>query len=198
MDNQEEQFGLAVKTLVEDFSEGNNSDALEQANSDGGSDYILKPEHTSCWIDVGEYTVYIVRRGDGVATEIYVKGQEGDEHPIDSVEVSVPAEVYRQLKTLGYDDDLGPDENGMAQRTEEDTENDKFTLRVKGPDFTTGRDEDGVSWKKLYDDEQQVCDICGHDNLNVFWLNLETYQASCISHVTEIRPATPTAIQSKE
>ena len=44
-----------------------------------GNDYTLQEDATSCWITVGNLSVYIVRTDEGVSVDIFAKGAEGGE-----------------------------------------------------------------------------------------------------------------------
>jgi hypothetical protein len=45
-----------------------------------GEDYVLAPEASSCWITVGNISVYVKRNQDGVSVELFPLGLE-DWHP---------------------------------------------------------------------------------------------------------------------
>jgi hypothetical protein len=40
------------------------------------SDYTLRPGQVSCWVSVGNISVYVVRADEGVAVDLYPKGRE--------------------------------------------------------------------------------------------------------------------------
>ena len=48
---------------------------------DQGTDYILDPEAASCWIEVDNISVYVVRErgGEGVSVYLYPRRCEADE-----------------------------------------------------------------------------------------------------------------------
>lgn len=41
-----------------------------------GNDYVLREGETSCWIEVGDICVYIVRTDEGVAVDLFPTGDE--------------------------------------------------------------------------------------------------------------------------
>lgn len=45
---------------------------------DGPSDFVLREGHTSAWVTVDNLSVYIVRTDEGVAVDIFPKGEEMD------------------------------------------------------------------------------------------------------------------------
>jgi len=50
-----------------------NSDRPEDV---GCTDWTLHPDATSCWVTVGNLSVYIIRTDEGVAVDILPKGKE--------------------------------------------------------------------------------------------------------------------------
>ena len=59
-------------------TEGENKPILSADNDDPDcSDYTL--HGASCWISIGNLSVYIVRDGHGVAVQIYPRNQEMDD-----------------------------------------------------------------------------------------------------------------------
>ena len=55
--------------------------ALKQTETE--TDYELNEEYTSCWVTVGDISVYILRTADGVCVELLTHGGE-DKPPIAS------------------------------------------------------------------------------------------------------------------
>ena len=45
---------------------------------DGESDYILREEATSCWVTVGNISVYIIRTDEGVVVDLYPLDDENN------------------------------------------------------------------------------------------------------------------------
>lgn len=43
---------------------------------EGENDYLLEEDYKSCWITVGNISVYVVRGDEGVAIDLYPLGQE--------------------------------------------------------------------------------------------------------------------------
>lgn len=52
---------------------------LTRDKTGDGSDYILKEGAGSCWIEVENLSVYIMRTPTGVQVEILPKGEEADQ-----------------------------------------------------------------------------------------------------------------------
>jgi hypothetical protein len=57
---------------------------LDLAAGDG-ADYILKEDHNSCWITVGNLSVYVVRTDEGVSVDVYPHFKEAESGPISSL-----------------------------------------------------------------------------------------------------------------
>ena len=55
--------------------------ALKQTETE--TDYELNEEYTSCWVTVGNISVYILRTSDGVSVDLFACGEE-DKPPIAS------------------------------------------------------------------------------------------------------------------
>ena len=55
--------------------------ALKQTETE--TDYELNEEYTSCWVTVGDISVYILRTSDGVSVDLLPLGGE-DKPPIAS------------------------------------------------------------------------------------------------------------------
>ena len=55
--------------------------ALKQTETE--TDYELNEEYTSCWVTVGNISVYILRTSDGVSVDLLPLGKE-DKLPIAS------------------------------------------------------------------------------------------------------------------
>ena len=55
--------------------------ALRQTEE--STDYELNEDYTSCWVTVGNISVYILRTGDGVSVDLLPHGEE-DKPPIAS------------------------------------------------------------------------------------------------------------------
>ena len=55
--------------------------ALRQTEE--STDYELNEDYTSCWVTVGNISVYILRTGDGVSVDLLPRGKE-DKSPISS------------------------------------------------------------------------------------------------------------------
>lgn len=51
-------------------------------NDDQGTDYKLHPQANSCWILVGNISVYVIRKESGVEVELYPRNHE-DRHELD-------------------------------------------------------------------------------------------------------------------
>ena len=65
-------------------------DAL-RIDGDSGSDYVLNDYATSCWVEVGNVSVYIIRGENGVYVELLPKGDEGEAMPLDTAFAAYPA-----------------------------------------------------------------------------------------------------------
>lgn len=50
----------------------------------GVSDYVLDADERSCWITVGNVSVYIHRELNGVYIDLYTVGKEAEDPPISS------------------------------------------------------------------------------------------------------------------
>ncbi len=50
---------------------------LTLEKNEGGTDYVLDENATSCWITVGNISVYIVRSDMGVAVDLFPLHREG-------------------------------------------------------------------------------------------------------------------------
>lgn len=53
--------------------------ALKKISKEIDTDYTLKKNHTSCWITVDSFSIYIKREDEGVVAAIYKKGNEFEE-----------------------------------------------------------------------------------------------------------------------
>lgn len=51
----------------------------DRPGDEGCTDFTLHPEATSCWITVGNISVYIIRTNEGVAVDLLPKGKEYEE-----------------------------------------------------------------------------------------------------------------------
>jgi hypothetical protein len=50
--------------------------ALQQA---ADTEYVLRPEHSSCWITIQNISVHVQRTDEGVCIDLYPLNQETDE-----------------------------------------------------------------------------------------------------------------------
>lgn len=52
--------------------------ALKKDSKEIKTDYTLSKKHTSCWITVDSFSVYIKREDEGLVVDIYGKNKEFD------------------------------------------------------------------------------------------------------------------------
>ena len=52
--------------------------ALARLGDASDTDYVLSEEHTSCWITVGNISVYVRRCDEGVSVDLFPLGVEAD------------------------------------------------------------------------------------------------------------------------
>lgn len=70
---------MAVRKSLASYEEAAEKGALiHDLDAGDGSDYTLKEGHNSCWITVGNLSVYVVRTDEGVSADIYPKSRETD------------------------------------------------------------------------------------------------------------------------
>jgi hypothetical protein len=51
---------------------------IKSPTDDQGTDYILTDGANSCWVTVGNISVYIQRTDEGVAVDLYPQGRAAD------------------------------------------------------------------------------------------------------------------------
>lgn len=81
-----------------------DSPALDQDNQ-RGCDYTLRPEENSCWITVGNISVYISRQDEGAVVDLFPQGCE-DENCIASTYCMYQESEEAHLERLGLADNL--------------------------------------------------------------------------------------------
>jgi hypothetical protein len=88
-------------------SETKEGALIHDVNAGDGADYTLKDDHNSCWITVGDLSVYVHRGGDpGVIVDIYGHGGEMEE-PLASC-YAFESEAHEMCEECGEIMDICP------------------------------------------------------------------------------------------